>query len=68
VRKAATGTVPDEILYDRMKTVWTGVNERGEIVRNAIFLDVARYWGFIFRKTSNTPFVRTKFFVRHRPS
>ena len=38
--------VPDEILYDRMKTVWTGVDERGEIVWNAIFLDFARYWGF----------------------
>jgi len=40
------GSVPDEILYDRMKTVWTGVDERGEIVWNAIFLDFARYWGF----------------------
>jgi len=40
------GVVPDEILYDRMKTVWTGVDERGEIVWNAIFLDFARYWGF----------------------
>ena len=29
-----------------MKTVWTGVDERGEIVWNAIFLDFARYWGF----------------------
>jgi len=42
----AWGAVPDEILYDRMKTVWTGVDERGEIVWNAIFLDFARYWGF----------------------
>lgn len=24
------GAVPDEILYDRMKTVWTGIDERGE--------------------------------------
>jgi len=40
------GAVPDEILYDRMKTVWTGVDERGEIVWNAIFLDFTRYWGF----------------------
>jgi len=40
------GAVPDEILYDRMKTVWTGMDERGEIVWNAIFLDFARYWGF----------------------
>jgi len=42
----AWGAVPDEILYDRMKTVWTGTDERGEIVWNAIFLDFARYWGF----------------------
>jgi hypothetical protein len=40
------GAVPEEILYDRMKTVWTGTDERGEIVWNAIFLDFARYWGF----------------------
>ena len=38
--------MPDEILYDRMKTVWTGVDERGEIIWNAIFPDFARYWGF----------------------
>jgi len=40
------GSVPEEILYDRMKTVWTGTDERGEIVWNAVFLDFARYWGF----------------------
>ena len=40
------GGVPEEILYDRMKTVWTGTDERGEIVWNAVFLDFARYWGF----------------------
>jgi transposase len=40
------GAVPQEILYDRMKTVWTGTDERGEIVWNAVFLDFARYWGF----------------------
>ena len=40
------GAVPEEILYDRMKTVWTGTDERGEIVWNAVFLDFARYWGF----------------------
>ena len=40
------GAVPDEILYDRMKTVWTGTDERGEIIWNAIFLDFAGYWGF----------------------
>lgn len=38
--------VPEEILYDRMRTVWNGVDDRGEIVWNAIFLDFARYWGF----------------------
>jgi transposase len=41
------GAVPGEILYDRMKTVWTGTDERGEIVWNAVFLDFARYWGFV---------------------
>lgn len=36
------GGVPEEILYDRMKTVWTGADERGEIVWNAVFLDLRR--------------------------
>jgi transposase len=40
------GGVPEEILYDRMKTIWTGTDERGEIVWNAVFLDFAQYWGF----------------------
>ncbi len=40
------GGVPEEILYDRMRTVWTDVDERGEIVWNPVFLDFARYWGF----------------------
>jgi transposase len=40
------GCVPEEILYDRMKTVWTGTDERGEIIWNTIFLDFARYWEF----------------------
>src|SRR6266513_3887845 len=40
------GAVPEEILYDRMRTIWTGTDERGEIIWNAIFLDLARYWGF----------------------
>jgi transposase len=40
------GGVPEEILYDRMKTVWLEVDERGEIVWNPVFLDFARYWGF----------------------
>ena len=29
----------EEILYDRMKTVWTGTDERGEIIWNTVFLD-----------------------------
>ena len=40
------GAVPEEILYDRMKTVWQGTDERGEIIWNPVFLDFARYWGF----------------------
>ena len=38
--------VPEEILYDRMKTVWQGTDERGEIIWNPVFLDFAHYWGF----------------------
>jgi hypothetical protein len=38
--------VPEEILYDRMRSIWTGTDERGEIIWNAVFLDFARYWGF----------------------
>jgi transposase len=40
------GGVPREILYDRMKTVWLGMDERGEIQWHPQFLDFARYWGF----------------------
>jgi transposase len=40
------GGVPEEIVYDRMRTVWTGMDERGEIVWHPMFLDFARYWGF----------------------
>src|SRR5262245_46739609 len=40
------GGVPKEILYDRMKTVWQGTDERGEIVWQPVFHDFARYWGF----------------------
>jgi transposase len=40
------GAVPEEILYDRMRTIWTGADERGEIIWNAVFLDFARYSGF----------------------
>jgi len=38
--------VPEEILYDRMKTVWLRTDERGEIVWHPVFLDFAKYWGF----------------------
>jgi transposase len=40
------GGVPEEILYDRMKTVWLETDERGEIIWHPVFLDFARYWGF----------------------
>jgi len=40
------GGVPAEILYDRMRTVWQGTDERGEIVWNPVLLDFAHYWGF----------------------
>jgi transposase len=40
------GAVPEEILYDRMKTVWLETDARGEIVWHPVFLDFARYWGF----------------------
>ena len=40
------GGVPDEILYDRMKTIWSGIDERGEVIWQPMFLDFARYWGF----------------------
>jgi transposase len=40
------GGVPEEILYDRMRTIWTGTDNRGEVIWNAVFLDFARYWGF----------------------
>jgi transposase len=29
-----------------MRTVWTGTDDRGEIIWNSVFLDFARYWGF----------------------
>jgi hypothetical protein len=34
------------VSYDRMRTIWTGTDERGEIIWNAMFLDFARCWGF----------------------
>ena len=41
-----SGGVPEEILYDRMKTVWLETDERGEIVWHPVSLDFAHYWGF----------------------
>jgi transposase len=38
--------IPEEILYDRMKTVWLDTDARGEIIWHPVFLDLARYWGF----------------------
>jgi hypothetical protein len=43
---AELGGVPREILYDRMKTVILGTDERGETAWNPLFLDFARHWGF----------------------
>jgi transposase len=45
------GGVPQEILYDRCKTVvlrtvTLGLDDRGEIRWHPTFLDFARYWGF----------------------
>jgi len=40
------GGVPQEILYDRMKTVVLGMTERGEIRWHPVFLDFSRHWGF----------------------
>jgi transposase len=40
------GGVPEEILYDRIRTVWLGADERDEIVWHPVFLDFAGYWGF----------------------
>ncbi len=42
----ALGGIPKEILYDRMKTVVLGTNERGEILWHPIFRDFTRYWGY----------------------
>jgi hypothetical protein len=44
------GGVPEENLYDRMKTVWLGTDERGEIVWHPVFLDFACYWGLTPRR------------------
>jgi transposase len=43
---AELGGVPREILYDRMKTVVLGTDERGETKWNPLLLDFGKYWGF----------------------
>lgn len=40
------GGVPSEILYDHVKTVVLGTDDRGEIQWQNTFADFARYWGF----------------------
>jgi len=40
------GGVPEEILYDRMKTVWLETDERGEIVWNPVFSGLRTLLGF----------------------
>jgi transposase len=72
------GGVPEEILYDRMKTVWLGTDDRGEIVWHPVFLDFARYWGFTPRLCrpyraqtkgkieSGVKYVRRNFYAAYR--
>jgi transposase len=43
---AALGGVPQEILYDRMKTVVLGMDDRGEIQWQPLFREFAEHWGF----------------------
>jgi transposase len=43
---AAIGGVPQEILYDRMKTAVTGEDDQGHIVYNRALVDFARHHGF----------------------
>lgn len=43
------GGVPHEILYDNMRTVVEGRDERDEVRWNPTFLDFSRYWGFVPR-------------------
>lgn len=43
---AHLGGVPEEILYDRTKTVWLRDDERGDPVFHPGLLDFARYYGY----------------------
>jgi len=40
------GGVPEEILYDRVKTVWLRDDDRGDPVFHPGFVDFAEYYGF----------------------
>jgi transposase len=42
----ALGGVPREILYDHMKTVVSGVDDRGEVAWHPVFREFAAHWGF----------------------
>ncbi|MFN0067705.1 MAG: IS21 family transposase [Limisphaerales bacterium] len=42
----ALGAVPEEILYDRMKTAVTGAAEDGSVVYNRTLVAFARHYGF----------------------
>lgn len=46
---ADLGGVPHEILYDRLKTVVLGGDERGEVIWHPVFAQFARHWGFVPR-------------------
>lgn len=46
---AYVGGVPRYIIYDRIKTVILGENERGEVRFHPAFLDFAGYYGFVPR-------------------
>ena len=40
------GGVPEEILYDRMKTAVIGEDEFGQVIYNETLLDLSRHYGF----------------------
>lgn len=42
----ALGGVPREVLYDHMKTVVLGTDDRGETLWHPVFRDFAQFWGF----------------------
>jgi len=42
----ALGGIPQQILYDNVKTAKLGTDARGEVVLHPAFADFARYWGF----------------------